>query len=64
MHSVAVSENGGLYTWGFNDDAALGRKAKDEEEFLPGKVPLPEGNMLRVKVFTVENTLENSIEKG
>ena len=50
MHSVAVSENGGVYTWGFNDDAALGRKAKDEEEFLPGKVPLPEGNMLRVSL--------------
>jgi len=43
MHSVGVSSSGEVYTWGCNDDGALGRVADDGEEFTPGKVKLPPG---------------------
>lgn len=44
MHSVAVTRNGEVYTWGCNDDGALGRPTTgdDGEEYLPRKVSLPE----------------------
>lgn len=42
MHSVALTEDGEVYTWGCNDDGALGRTTADGEEFLPGKVTLPD----------------------
>jgi regulator of chromosome condensation len=35
LHSVAVTEDGEVYTWGCNDDGALGR---DGEENFPAKV--------------------------
>lgn len=43
MHSVAVTENGEVYSWGCNDDGALGRATNDGEEFFAKKVPLKEG---------------------
>jgi len=45
MHSVAVTDDGQVYTWGCNDDGALGRltSGDDGEEYLPRKVTLPEG---------------------
>lgn len=30
-----------MYTWGCNDDGALGRPTVDGEDFLPGRVILP-----------------------
>lgn len=38
MHTVALSTLGDIYTWGCNDDGALGRKTSDETE---GKDRLP-----------------------
>lgn len=35
LHCAAVTEEGQLYTWGCNDEAALGRTG---DEFLPGVV--------------------------
>ena len=32
-----------MYTWGCNDDGALGRPTVDGEDFLPGRVILPFG---------------------
>jgi len=41
MHSVGLSKTGEVWTWGCNDEGALGRKVEEEEEaFVPGKVEL------------------------
>ena len=43
MHSCALTENGLVYTWGCNDDNALGRITNDiDEEFIPALLELPE----------------------
>jgi alpha-tubulin suppressor-like RCC1 family protein len=42
LHNAAVTVDGELYTWGANDEGALGRatghKPGDEREELPGRV--------------------------
>jgi len=39
MHTVALTDSGRVYTWGCNDEGALGRKATCmEEECIPGLV--------------------------
>lgn len=39
MHNVFITKDGSVYTFGCNDEGALGRKIQEEEEsFLPGKV--------------------------
>lgn len=38
-HTSALSEDGKVYTWGSNDESALGR---DGPENIPGEVVLPE----------------------
>ncbi|XP_065662391.1 regulator of chromosome condensation [Hydra vulgaris] len=45
MHTIGVSEHGEVYSWGCNDDGALGRPTEgtDGEEFIPRKVLLPQG---------------------
>lgn len=62
MHSVAITEDGSVYTWGVNDEGALGRptdgdawnssstaaNAEKENSCMPGKARMPEG------VFTVQ----------
>jgi alpha-tubulin suppressor-like RCC1 family protein len=43
MHSCALTVNGCVYTWGCNDDGALGRITNDiDDEYIPGLVVLPE----------------------
>ena len=38
MHTVALTESGRVYTWGCNDEGALGREANCmEDECVPGK---------------------------
>lgn len=38
MHNVFITKDGSVYTFGCNDEGALGRKIQEEEEsFLPGK---------------------------
>ena len=44
VHSVAVSEDGHLWTWGVNDEGQLGRpipEDDDEAPAVPGKVTIP-----------------------
>ncbi|KAG1652633.1 Regulator of chromosome condensation [Nymphon striatum] len=43
MHSVCLTSNGNVYTFGCNDEGALGRVTEGEEgaEFVPRKVSLP-----------------------
>lgn len=37
MHTVAITEDGKVFTWGCNDEGALGRIASNmEEESIPG----------------------------
>lgn len=54
MHTVALAEDGTVYTWGVNDEGALGRPtsgtawegtaARDmDDPALPGRAQLPEG---------------------
>ena len=38
MHSVAITPAGMVYSWGCNDEGALGRKGKEDKPLL---VPLP-----------------------
>ncbi|XP_076058734.1 regulator of chromosome condensation 1 [Oratosquilla oratoria] len=41
LHSVSLDKNGKVYTWGCNDEGALGRKTTCEEDnFVPAVVPL------------------------
>lgn len=41
MHTVCITEDGEVYTFGCNDEGALGREAGDDgAEFTAGKVPL------------------------
>jgi regulator of chromosome condensation len=38
MHTVALTESGRVYTWGCNDEGALGREATCmEDECIPGE---------------------------
>ncbi|GLC44085.1 hypothetical protein PLESTM_001554200 [Pleodorina starrii] len=54
MHSVGLTVDGDVYTWGVNDEGALGRKtsgtcwekepdANKGDSFVPGLAPLPDG---------------------
>jgi regulator of chromosome condensation len=42
MHTVALSEDGSVYSWGCNDEGALGRPSNESNEFDPLKVQFPE----------------------
>jgi len=43
MHSCALTVTGYVYTWGCNDDGALGRITNDiDDEYLPGVFVIPE----------------------
>ncbi|KAL3981202.1 septin 7 [Sarotherodon galilaeus] len=43
MHTVCLSETGNIYTFGCNDEGALGRDTSEEgSEMIPGKVTLNE----------------------
>ncbi|KAG2233476.1 hypothetical protein INT48_003182, partial [Thamnidium elegans] len=46
MHSIAITKEGKLWSWGCNDQRALGRSG---EEYLPGKVE----NMDNIKIVKV-----------
>jgi regulator of chromosome condensation len=53
MHTVALTADGAVLTWGVNDEGALGRptsgtawqgsKEEKEDSFTPGRARLPEG---------------------
>jgi regulator of chromosome condensation len=50
MHSICLTEDGEVYTFGCNDEGALGRETHDEQsEFEPGKVNLP-GKCVQISV--------------
>ena len=43
MHTACIDDEHKVYTWGCNDEGALGRTcASDEEEMVPGEVSFPE----------------------
>ncbi|XP_049440806.1 regulator of chromosome condensation [Epinephelus fuscoguttatus] len=42
MHTVCLSETGHVYTFGCNDEGALGRATTEEGSVVPGKVTLEE----------------------
>ena len=42
MHSLYLTSNGDVWSFGCNDEGALGRETGDDgAEFLPGKISLP-----------------------
>jgi len=44
MHSICLTTEGAVWSFGCNDEGALGRPIEDDEEgFTPGKVSLPAG---------------------
>jgi regulator of chromosome condensation len=47
MHTVALSTEGKVYTWGCNDDKALGREGKENEplEVIIGTQGAPFNNI-------------------
>jgi regulator of chromosome condensation len=51
LHNAAIAANGAVFTWGCNDDNALGRvpepdAAEDEHEFTPAPVTGVLGGMV------------------
>ncbi len=48
MHSVCLTREGKVFTFGCNDDGSLGRETDDDAEcFNPGRVPIP-GKVVQV----------------
>ncbi|KAK6622998.1 hypothetical protein RUM43_008850 [Polyplax serrata] len=47
MHTVCLNKDGNVYTFGCDDEGALGREATDENSFEPGQVVLP-GSVVQV----------------
>lgn len=41
MHTVCLNKDGIVFTFGCDDEGALGREATDENSFEPGQVYLP-----------------------
>ncbi|CAK0877905.1 unnamed protein product [Prorocentrum cordatum] len=41
LHVLCVSADGRLFSWGCNDDGALGRASSGDSDCLPGRVTLP-----------------------
>lgn len=50
LHNAAVCRDGTLYTWGCEDDGALGRPGTEEEQFIPMQVKGALENAFVVKV--------------
>lgn len=49
MHTVALDDKGKVWTFGLNDDFALGRPTKEEEDsFQPGAVDLGARNVVQI----------------
>ncbi|XP_065221614.1 regulator of chromosome condensation-like isoform X1 [Planococcus citri] len=42
MHTLCIDRNGRVYSWGCNDDFALGRETTSETEAIPGEVSIEE----------------------
>lgn len=47
MHTVCLTKEGSIFTFGCDDEGALGREATDENSFEPSEVPLP-GRVIQV----------------
>jgi len=47
LHVVCICADGGLYSWGCNDDGALGRASHGDLGCIPDRVPLPVGTLMR-----------------
>lgn len=41
MHTICLTKSGSVYSFGCDDEGALGREANDENSFEPGEVVLP-----------------------
>ena len=42
MHSLCVTKQGRVFSWGCNDEGALGRVTEDEDDTMtPGEVDIP-----------------------
>lgn len=49
MHTVCLTKEGKVITFGANDDAALGRDTQEDMDFEPGEVELP-GKAIQIAV--------------
>ena len=59
MHTLALSVEGVVYSFGCNDEGALGRAIEDDEEgFTPGEVKIDE-KIVQVKEAIQQSTLFN-----
>lgn len=66
MHTVAIVQGGLVYSWGVNDEGALGRKAnKDDEnaESTPGLVTIP-GSAAAVDISTGDSHVAVATSDG
>jgi len=47
MHTICLTKDGEVWSFGCNDEGALGRSIEDDEEgFTPGKISLPAGTSI------------------
>ena len=67
MHTIVIAEGGLVYSWGVNDEGALGRKADKntpDAESTPGLVPLPSGVAPAVDVSTGDSHVAVATSDG
>jgi regulator of chromosome condensation len=67
MHTIVIAEGGLVYSWGVNDEGALGRKADKntpDAESKPGLVPMPSGVAPAVDVSTGDSHVAVATSDG
>ncbi|KAH9385375.1 regulator of chromosome condensation [Nematocida major] len=59
MHSLALSEDGTLFSWGCNDEGVLGREGNEEE---PEKVNFPE--KIKIKKVVAGDSISAAVDQN
>ena len=70
MHTAVLTKDGSIWTWGVNDEGALGRETAGEaweksplatgqvdDSYVPGRVPFPPGTDRIVQITAGEQSL-------
>jgi hypothetical protein len=55
MHTVALDDEGQLWSWGCNDQYALGRSSKEDEGYIPNRMEVADEGVRFVKVACADS---------